>query len=80
MFENVETDNNINGINIYDLIRALPLIQMIQSRRKENTTFVEYTKTENNKLFMFVYQTSKHIPTHTLSNNIRKYATKYPYT
>lgn len=45
MFENLETDNNINGINIYDLIRALPLIQMIQSRRKENTTFVEYTET-----------------------------------
>lgn len=36
-------------------------------------------KPENNKLFMFVYQTSEHIPTHTFSNNIRKYATKYPY-
>jgi len=33
----LETDNNINSINIYDLIRTSPLIQ---SRRKENITFV----------------------------------------
>lgn len=58
----------------------LELYHWFKAAVKKTQHTLNTLKPENNKLFMFVYQTSEHIPTHTLSNNIRKYPTKYPYT